>query len=248
MTARTGLIGVIGGMGPLATVDFYRSVVAASGAARDQDHLPLLIWADPRIPDRSDAIVGGGPTPVPMLRVAAETLVAAGAERLVVACNTAHVFLDEALAGVPVPLLSLIEETADAAGRLAAAGERIAILCTDGTLASAVYQDALELRGVVAVEPTPAEQRAVMRGIRGAKAGALGDAAAALAPVVASLRRRGVTVVLAACTELPGVLAAVAGQVRVLDPMAVAAEALVRDHAALLHRESGAGAGVVAKK
>ena len=143
MTARTGLIGVIGGMGPLATVDFYRSVVAASGAARDQDHLPLLIWADPRIPDRSDAIVGGGPTPVPMLRVAAETLVAAGAERLVVACNTAQLRpRDEALAGVPVPLLSLIEETADAAGRLAAAGERIAILCTDGTLASAVYQDA----------------------------------------------------------------------------------------------------------
>lgn len=230
MGAGTGLVGVIGGMGPLATADFYRRVVTACSASRDQDHLPLIIWADPRIPDRSDAIVGGGESPSPMLRLAAETLVAAGAESLVVACNTAHVFLDEALANLHVPLLSLIEVTADAAGKLASAGARIAILGTDGTLASGVYQRALEQRGVVAVVPTSEEQGRVMRGIRSAKAGALREAAAALTPVAASLRRRGVTVLIAACTELPELLAGIAGPTTLLDPMAVAADALVRQH------------------
>ncbi|QAB18886.1 aspartate/glutamate racemase family protein [Leucobacter muris] len=224
----TGLVGVIGGMGPLATVDFYRRIVAASPAARDQDHLPLIIWGDPRIPDRSDALTADGADPTPAIRAAALSLVAAGAERLVVACNTAHVFLDRALQGVDVPLISLVDETVRVAAEREIGGEGVAILATDGTIASGVYQRAFAAAGVPAFAPPESLQRRVMQAIRDVKSGDLDAASALLGDAAGELRETGAGALLAACTELPSVLGAEFAGLPVLDPMALTAAALVR--------------------
>ena len=226
----TGLVGVIGGMGPLATADFYRDIIAASPASRDQDHLPLIIWGDPRIPDRSDALTAGGADPTEAIRSAALALVAAGAEQLVVACNTAHIFLDRALAGIDVPLLSLVDETVRVAADRGVGGEGVAILATDGTIASGVYQEAFAAAGVPAFVPPEPVQPRIMQAIRAVKAGDLDAATALLLGAAAELRETGAGALLAACTELPSVLGAEFAGLPVLDPLTLAAEALVRSH------------------
>lgn len=227
---NSGAVGVIGGMGPMATVEFYRRVVQASSATNDQGHLPVLIWGDPRIPDRSDAITSDGPSPIPMLRLAAETLVAAGAQRLVVTCNTAHVFLDSALAGLGVQLLSLIESTADAVAEISKGNGRVAILGTDGTVESRVYQGALADRGVECLVPSTELQTKVMLAVRELKAARVAEAEDLLSEVVEVLKVQGVGIFVAACTELPDIISRVAGDVLVVDPMEVVATALVKDY------------------
>src|SRR5690606_23936695 len=87
-----GLIGVLGGMGPLATVDFMQKLVAATPASRDQEHVPALISAIPQIPDRTRAFQGHGASPLPAMLACARRLEAAGAGVIVMPCNTAHIW------------------------------------------------------------------------------------------------------------------------------------------------------------
>src|SRR5262245_548985 len=95
-------IGVIGGMGPAATADLFAKLIAATNAKLDQDHLHILIDNNPRIPNRNDAIAGRGPSPAPHLAASARKLQDAGADFLVIACNTAHAFQPEIEAAVSI--------------------------------------------------------------------------------------------------------------------------------------------------
>src|SRR4051812_27943024 len=99
------IVGVLGGMGPAATVDFLRRVVAATPATRDQDHLRLLVDSNPAVPDRTAALLGAGPDPTPVLVAMARGLEAQGADLLVMPCNTASAFADGVQRAVTVPLL-----------------------------------------------------------------------------------------------------------------------------------------------
>ncbi|MHA3683546.1 cysteate racemase [Leucobacter sp. HY1908] len=229
-TPPTGLVGVIGGMGPLATAEFYRKVVAASPATHDQDHVPLLIWGDPRIPDRSDALINGGPDPTDWIRSAAEHLIEAGAQKLVVPCNTAHAFLDRALSGLRIPLVSMVDQTVAETHRLHGDTATVAILGTDGTIASGMYHTAFAHMGVRTVSIDPALQQEVMQTIRLVKASQLAAAKLQIKSVISAIRDAGATVVIAACTELPLALEAEYPEINVLDPMGLTAAELVRQH------------------
>jgi aspartate racemase len=125
MSARK-VVGVLGGMGPDATVDFFAKLVAATHGDRDQDRLRILIDNDPTVPDRTAGIEGRGPSPAPHLAAMARGLVAQGAELLVMPCNSAHAFADAiAAAAAPVPFVDLIETTVAATrARLPAASAR----------------------------------------------------------------------------------------------------------------------------
>src|SRR5262245_56844098 len=105
----TKTIGVIGGMGPAATLAFFGKLLEATHAERDQDHLRVLIDNNPRVPDRNAAIAGRGPSPGPQLAESARGLELAGADFLVIACNTAHAFASEIEAAVAIPLMSMID-------------------------------------------------------------------------------------------------------------------------------------------
>lgn len=194
------MIGILGGMGPLATVDFMQKIVEANPARSDQDHVPVLAHNDPRIPDRSDAILGKGPSPLPSLLRGLQTLVNAGAQCIAIPCNTAHHWHAELAAQAPVPVLHI----ADAVGDVlrARGARRIGLLATDGTLRAGIYQriDSPEISWLT---PTADEQQQVMAGIRAVKAGDIAQGRLLLEAVALALLARGAEIIVMACTEIP---------------------------------------------
>ncbi len=223
----TKTVGIIGGMGPAATCDLMEKIIALTKAARDQDHLHVLTDVNTAIPDRTAAILHGGPDPVPEMRKSARRLVSAGAELLLMPCNTAHYFYDDLAASVPVPVLHMPRLTAAV---LQKAGIKTAgVLATDGTVQSGVYETALSNAGVRAVYPDQAMQRQVMRLIYdGVKAGAVPLSDIPVDEILAGLRAQGAETVLLACTELPIAFRALGLTDGCLDPTRVLAFAAVR--------------------
>ncbi|MEN3533663.1 amino acid racemase [Microbispora sp. ZYX-F-249] len=211
------LVGVLGGMGPAATVDFYGKLVEETPAACDQGHVPVVIWGDPRVPDRSLSLIGDGEDPTPYLRRGIEGLKRAGCQVLAVPCNTAHAFVPRLADEAGLELASIIEVTADA---LAADGVRAAgVLATTGTLRAGLYAEALRRRGVTVIEPGEPGQSRVMAAIGAVKSGAAGPAhRLGLEEVSRSLVDRGAERVVAACTEIVLALDASRVPVPVVDP------------------------------
>ena len=226
---RPAVIGVLGGMGPAATADFYRKIVLATPAHRDQDHLRTLVWSDPSIPDRTDAFLNCGESPIPALVAGATRLRDAGADFLAIPCNTAHLFLDAVRTAVEIPIIDMIDTTVTEIRAEPGAGHPVAVLGTRATLASGLYQRALRARGLISVEPVPAEQAAVSAAIAAVKSGDEPLGAQRLLPVLDSLTNRGVPTLVAACTELPLALARaqVRHEIRVVDPGLALARACV---------------------
>lgn len=197
MTAG-GIVGVLGGMGPSATVEFFRRLVVATPAEVEQEHLHVLIDDDPSVPDRTDAILRRGPSPVPRLQAMARRLETAGADLLVMPCNTAHAYIEEIRAAVSVPVLDMIDETAATIGRSA-----VGLLATDGTIGAGLYQEACEARGIRLVLPGSADQRAVMGAIAGIKRGKEPRSVEEeIATIVRRLEHGGAEAVIAGCTEI----------------------------------------------
>lgn len=200
---RSDFVGVVGGMGPAATARFYEVLVSATPADRDQDHIPVVIWADPRIPDRSAALLGVGDSPLPYLLGITRTLVDVGAALLAMPCNTAHVYLaDLRAAASPVPFVDIVEESMRSVRRVTVAPALIAVFATRGTLRAGLYQSALEAAGSRVVLPSDRQQEQVDNAIAGVKRGTFGEAAACLRQVAGELEQEGVDAILAACTEL----------------------------------------------
>ncbi len=228
-------IGVLGGMGPEATVDFYRRIVEATEAARDQDHLHVLIDGDPAVPDRTAFLLGDGPDPAPALIAMARRLEGAGAELLVMACNTASAFAPRVAAAVGVPLLDWPDEVAHGVLARQRGIGRAGVLATSGTIASGLYQRAFGRHGVEVVVPDARHQELVMQAIYGpdgVKAGTT-DLTAARARVLAggqTLVDDGAQALVLACTELSVLFAtgaATAWPVPAFDAAQVVAERVI---------------------
>ncbi|NWG53986.1 MAG: amino acid racemase [Hydrogenophilaceae bacterium] len=201
----TKTIGIIGGLGPAATADFFQKLIAATPARGDSDHLRVLIDSNPRIPDRNAAIAGRGESPAPYLVAAALGLERAGADLLVMACNTAHHWQDDVRAAVAIPFLSMIDETADAAAASGAA--TIAILAADGARGAQLYERALEQRGRAWLRLDEKAQREFMDLIYAVKAGDRSEPIrAAMRAHAHALIASGADALIAGCTEIPLVL------------------------------------------
>jgi aspartate racemase len=203
------MIGVIGGMGPLATADFLNKVIEETGAADDEGHVPLLISCDPRIPNRPAAISSAGESPLPRLREIRDRLLTAGATALVMPCNTAHYWHAELSADCPVPFLSIVEAGCNEALRQAGIGAVVGVLGTRATVSTRMFNQALERLGLVPALPTDDElEGAVLPAIAAVKAGKTLQAADLLRGTLDALLLRGTKYVVLACTELPLALAA----------------------------------------
>jgi len=191
-------VGVLGGMGPAATVEFFRRVVAATPATVDQGHLRVVIDSDPSIPDRTRALLYDGPTPVPALARMVQRLEAAGAGVLAMPCNTAHAFLPQLREAASVPFLDMIGETVGRVGEQA-----IGLLATTATIRCGIYGRAFADRGIKLLVPDDDGQRTVVRAIEAIKAArSLDEVEAAIRTVVDGLRTRGAEAVVAGCTEI----------------------------------------------
>jgi aspartate racemase len=236
--ART--VGVLGGMGPRATVDFLQKLVDLTPAERDQDHLRVVVDSNPKIPDRSSCILHGGEDPTPALVATAQNLERAGADFLVIPCNTAHHFLDSIRRAVKIPVLDITEAVARRAEGLSVVG----LLATRATVVAGLYQRALGRRGCRVVVPSPPRQELVDRAIRAVKAGDLGSQVRAwVREAGLELVASGAQALVLGCTEIPLVVDAREWTVPVLDSTALLAEAAVEE---ALREERGAGRTAVA--
>ncbi|MDR2179081.1 MAG: amino acid racemase [Synergistaceae bacterium] len=198
-TAKT--LGVLGGMGPAATAEFLRILARDTPAQRDQDHPRILLLSDPSIPDRTEAILGLGDDPTPLLRLGLERLVQWGADVLAVPCNTAHSFIDRFRRELTVPFIHIVEATVAAAKEKSPEGAWI--LSTWGTRRSGLYDDYARRAGYRFLTPSDPEQERVQESLTYVKAGKMPEAGRVLREVVEKLWEREDTLVVTACTELP---------------------------------------------
>jgi len=235
------IVGILGGMGPAATADLYMKIIAATPAARDQDHLHVVIWADPTVPDRSSALLHGDADPTPWLLRGATQLVAMGAAFIAVPCNTAHAFFPSIEREITVPLMHMMDETASAVELTHPSIERVGLLATTGTIASGLYQEWFAKHHIEVIVPNDdLQERAVMGAIHRVKAGKIGrDTTDMLSEAAVSLVEHGAEVLIAGCTELPLIFRDGNASVSVIDPTRVLAEAIVRRACALQRADGG---------
>lgn len=199
------LAGVLGGMGPMATVDFMAKVIALTPASRDQDHVPLLVYQMPQIPDRSTAILRGTDEPFKPMLLGVRRLAQGGAQFVVVPCNTAHHWHERLARAQPVPILHIAEAVRLELERRTPRPVRPAILATRGTLLSGIYNG--RLGAAEPVIPDEPAQRQVDLAIHSVKAGDQATAAMAAREAGRRALLLGADVLILACTELPVALA-----------------------------------------
>lgn len=193
-------VGVLGGMGPEATILFMRRCMAAVAAADDADHVPLIVHQNPQVPSRIAALIDGtGDDPGPVLARMARDLKAAGATALVMPCNTAHRYTGAVRAAADLPFLDMVDLAVQA---LAGHGaRRVGILASPAVRLTDVFGPGLTEQGITPVFPDPDD--GVLTIIRGVKAGApLGRMGAGFAQLAKDLNDEGCDHLLVACTEL----------------------------------------------
>lgn len=199
------MIGILGGMGPLATVDLMSKLIALSGAENDQDNLPVVVWSDPRVPDRRAALLeAGAPSPLPVMLQGIAALEAAGATLIIIACNTAHAWYETMAETAKVPILHIADSACDQLCSSLPEGSRVAVIATHATLVTGFYQERLERRGMKSLvlddEDTHTHVQSVIACIK------RGDIAASyrdMTAVLDKLLAKGADAALLACTELP---------------------------------------------
>lgn len=229
-------LGILGGMGPLASCDLLRKVIENTDAHSDGEHLHVILDSNTAIPDRTAAILRGGADPRPEMIASARRLTEAGAEVLVMACNTAHFFYDDVAAAVEVPILHMPRLTAEAV-RAAGLGP-VALLATDGTVQSGIYQAAFS-GGEELLLPDEAGQRAVMELIYdGVKAGRTDFPTGAIRGALDRLAAAGARALILGCTELPLAFPMYGLPGRTVDPTRILARAAVRACGAPLTEET----------
>lgn len=210
------LIGVLGGMGPLATVHFMQRLVQLVSASRDQDHIPTIVINIPQIPDRSNNIIGIGSSPLPKLLGIIDIINTLPIDAVVIPCNTAHHWHEQLSTRCKVPILHIGQSCLAA---FITNNERVWVLATRGTLASGFYQRLIQESGRGIFEQHLENvQELVDRCITDVKGNQLINAAASLECVLDLAHAIGITTVILGCTELPIAAQAIPlPKVRVID-------------------------------
>ncbi len=226
------VLGVLGGMGPLASAHFMMRLTLLTPAMRDQDHVPAVLWSDPRIPSRPEAMAGAGPDPLPWLLRGMDGLRQAGCGAIVIPCNTAHGWFTPMQQAAGIPILHIVDAAAHDLRAMGLADARIGLMATRATLAMRLYQDRLGRDCIVPDEAQMTDM--IAPAIALVKANRVAEAQAPLAKVVDSLASRGAAAVVLGCTEIPlGLLAGPAAELPVpvidtIDSLARAAIAWAR--------------------
>lgn len=220
-------IGILGGMGPMATADLFQKIVALTKADSDNDHIRIYIDNNPQIPDRTTAILKGGKDPVPQMLDALRHLEACGADCIVMPCNTAHYFLDRLQPETKIPFISILESTAKACAA-AHPGKTACILATTGTLCTGIYEKALSQEGVACLLPGDRHREILMDGIYRIKAGERLTDPAPFQGMLEDLQAAGADYFILGCTELPLAVEQLSLSGSFIDPTLELAKAAIR--------------------
>ena len=194
-------------MGPLATVDFLRKLIEETPAARDEDHLPVVVYSVPQIPARPPAITGNGESPLPAMLAGIQILKQAGAVAIAIPCNTAHYWYDDMVRAGGLPIIHIADAALEELETRRIAARTIGLIATKGTLAAQFFQQRLAARGYRHLTNSDADIDAlVLPAILHVKRNELDQAAALLEAAVGRLMAAGANGVILACTETPVVL------------------------------------------
>ena len=197
------ILGVLGGMGPLATVEFLRKLIETTPAKTDQEHIPCITYSVPQVPCRVAAILEGGPSPLPALLVGVKTLEAAGAQAIAMPCVTAHYWYEQMAASTRMPILHIVRATLAALASKARTGQSIGILATRATLQAGHFQRSLQEAGYVPEIPARTTmETCVLPAIANVKRGRHQQAHRLAVMAIEDLRALGAERVVLACTEL----------------------------------------------
>jgi aspartate racemase len=194
-------VGILGGMGPQATILLMQKIVDAVPAADDADHIPLLVDQNPQVPSRIRRLIEGtGDDPGPVLVGMAERLVAGGAKALAMPCNTAHHYAPAIRAAVSVPFLDMVELSVKRAARMAGVDGQVGILASPAVAKIGLFDAALAKFGVRAIYP--GDEQAMLAAIREIKSAGPGpESGRVLRLASEELLARGAEVQMIACTE-----------------------------------------------
>lgn len=199
--------GVIGGMGPDATVDFMSRVLQQTPASQDQDHVRMVVEHNPHIPSRQQAMRDEGENPGPVIAEMAARLEAAGADFLVMPCNLAHEWQSDIESAVTIPFVSIIDASVQAVLRLSGENDPVGLMTTPGCFAAGLYQEALAAAGRPVILQSSDELDETMSLVERIKGGDKSQTVASgLRSLAERLIARGARVLIAACTEFPLVL------------------------------------------
>ena len=226
-------IGILGGMGPKATIYLFDCIVRLTKAEKDSDHIPIIVFNNPKIPDRTAAILHGGPSPLPLLIEGARFLAKSGADFIVMPCITAHYFYTEIIKHIKIPFLHALEVTALHIEKQLPTFKKVGLLSTTGTIETRIFQDLMAKKGIEVVIPDTSYRMQVMDAIygkKGIKAGFSEAPKKIFLDVVAHLiEEKGSRALIAGCTEIPLALQPRDISIPLIDPLQIIALRAIED-------------------
>lgn len=223
------VIGILGGMGPMATVDLISKIIEQTQVITEQDHLRMLIYNNPKIPSRIDAFKPGNPSPLPELVRTAVTLEKAGADYIMIPCHSAHYWLNEIQQSISIPIYSIIDCTVENI-QLRKNVKNILLIATETTLRSGLYQQALNKLPLQLILPDPNEQERIQHIIHMIKTNSfsLNNGIIDLRDMLNEYKNKGVHTVIAGCTEIPLIINRLDHEFEFIDPSLILARKAVQ--------------------
>ncbi|MBS4194895.1 cysteate racemase [Lederbergia citri] len=224
-------IGILGGMGPYATIDLFHKIVSNTPANIDQDHHKIIIYNNPKIPSRMEAFNKGAKSPLQELIQSALVLERAGADFIIIACNSAHIWLDELRRNVNIPIYSMIENTVQhLLGCKSSINEKILLFATESTIHHQLYQNAFKGSPYKIVVPNKEEQKVVNRAIYDVKTGKVKGNVyiKKLNQMIETYQTEGVSMIIGGCTEIPLLFPYFATDIKLVDPTLLLAKLAIK--------------------
>jgi aspartate racemase len=223
------IIGILGGMGPEATIDLFYKIIKFTPAEKDQEHLRIIIDNNPKIPDRTAAILGKGEDPLTALQETAQNLEKAGADFIVIPCNTAHYFLSSIQESVNIPVLNMIEETAKETKKRIPQIKKVGLLASIGVYKSEIYHQHFKKFNIEVISPEEKDKEEIMKVIYTIKAGDLSKRVKKnILKITQKLIDKGAEAIIAGCTEIPLILKEGDVSVPLIDPTQILARIAVQ--------------------
>lgn len=228
------VVGIIGGVGPSATVDLYRLIISHTPAKKDQEHLRVIIDSNTQIPDRTKALLFGGESPLDEMRTSIKVLESSGVEKISCPCNTAHVFLRKIKNEISVPFIDMIEETMKFLKEKGI--KKAGLLSTSGTVDANIYQETGEKYGIKIIAPSEngiKKEMEAIYGEKGIKAGIEFEKSTCnkslFLKVLEEFREKEIEIAIMGCTEIPLCLEQSDTDFFLVNPTEILAKAIVRE-------------------
>jgi aspartate racemase len=221
-------LGILGGMGPLATADLFRKIVTMTEAECDQDHIHIIIDNNTQIPDRTAFIVDNGEDPAPYLIKSAQFLEKTGADCLIMPCNTAHYFYDQIVKNINIPFLNMLEETAKELKQDYTNAKNVGLLATKGTLSTGLYSNIFSSYNINVIKPNHHYQQYVTELIYNIKKGIYDFDLTNFNETIDVMKQEKAEVFVLGCTEIPVAFDLYKIKENKIDPTTVIAKSAIK--------------------